>query len=104
MTFFLLQWTKPSHVGRGFKAGDEAARDAAAARPPPLREVTVHEADPTPAPDFSAWGRTARPTAARHAHYGDPDRGCREDEEVVLAGRGRIERPVAPALGLAPVA
>jgi len=98
VTFFLLQWTKPSHLGLGVSTGDEGAEAklaARAARPLPLQEIELHEDDPTPAADFSSWGRTLEP-AAKRGHYGDPDQGCQSDEEVVLAGRGRV---CAPKIG-----
>ena len=52
-------------------------------------------ADPLPADAMAALEATAITAdgASSHSHYGDPDKGCRVDEDTVLAGTGRVCAP-----------
>ena len=118
VTKFLMQWTKPSHIGGGRSVGD-APRESA-----PLKNVKILGAyDPSPnvTAAFAALPRTLKPVAAppaakeveavggmseavivvddelasnnkkkRQHHYSDPKSGCRDDEEEVRAGTGTV--------------
>jgi hypothetical protein len=88
VTDFLLRWTKPSHVGFGRSLGDTLQTAEM------LEDVTVLAEDDTPPVSFDDLPvvMERRPGG----HYGDPDKGCRSDEDVVLAGTGRA---CAPRIG-----
>lgn len=83
VTYFALQWTKPSHIGNGSSIGSERMPGNM------LADFTIVSEEPLePAPP-------ALPAAVLHhgSHYGDPDKGCLPDEEIVCAGTGRVCAP-----------
>jgi hypothetical protein len=95
VTDFLLQWTRPSHVGYGKWAGEDF-------KVPELRDLNL-----TVVPDevVQAWeladiektldngmpGMDAVPDG-RQAHYGNPNskRGCLSDEDVLEVAEGSV--------------
>ena len=100
MTDFLLRWAKTSHVGYGRTTDDPIGW------PPALTlltdmvirtddesvEETRDDADAEAMAALEATAITAD-GASSHSHYGDPDKGCRVDEDTVLAGTGRVCAP-----------
>lgn len=100
LTKFLLQWTKPSHAGFGYSEGDNALRVSSPltnlrflGRADPSQNVTAaFAALPTTLkpPSLEAVGGASMAIVERRSHYGNPANGCREDEDAVLAGTGRV--------------
>jgi len=123
VTLFALAWAKPAHLGAGSTRGHPPISPKPLQNVtilydeplPPLLEPLVGAApslshlvpDDTAADaDSSALGGSSdvsrqfamlptslAPSGAGAGHYGDPDAGCRPDEEPVAVGTGRICAP-----------
>merc|ERR1712217_392981 len=93
VTDFLLRWTKPSHLGLGSSTTD------APVAPGFLEDIVVHAEDVARDVSFDNLPVVLHGVAS--GHYGDPDGGCASDEDVVLAGTGRV---CAPRIGTDAVA
>jgi len=95
VTDFLLQWTKPSHVGRGYSKGEAWSNNATL-----LEDITVHDPsdgqyDPSKAPQ-PKWPEGTLETATA-GHYGNPAKGCLKDEVILPIASGHV---CAPAIGI----
>lgn len=98
VTEFLLKWAKPSHVGGGYSRGDKVRNVSI------LEDFTIISQQDLPTmlevPESQSVTHTARSSPQSKAlddeHYGDPDKGCRDDEDVVVVGSGRA---CAPRIG-----
>jgi polyhydroxybutyrate depolymerase len=78
---FLVQWTKPSHIGFGYTVGEEVGE------PNLLQDIEI--VDEEPAPELGAHlPVTLTPSAT--GHYGNPKDGCLDDEKVVNLGSGSV--------------
>jgi poly(3-hydroxybutyrate) depolymerase len=86
---FLLRWTKPSHIGRGYSVGEVMGAGH-------LLEDVVYGRDEQPTPPATLQWQQQTLQADSAGHYGNPDRGCLSDEDVILAGSGRV---CAPRIG-----
>jgi hypothetical protein len=89
VTDFLLAWTKPSHRGRG--QDDERGAEADPSVSDPDSDLSASILNEAVQP-VVATDREAIVPASR-GHYGDPDRGCLPDEDVLLVGSGRACGP-----------
>jgi len=85
---FLLLWAKSSHIGKGQTVGSPVPEG----HPVNVTSITTEDGDI--APEYYNLTQVLTPQA--RGHYGDPDTGCHDDEEVLLAGSGRI---CAPKIG-----
>lgn len=90
VTDFLTRWVKPSHIGKGYTVGEKLGPGRV------LEDVVVLTEDTSPEVDFTDLPQTLVP--ASQGHYGDPAEGCRDDEDVIFAGTGRV---CAPRIGIA---
>lgn len=89
VTEFLLKWTNPAH--KGFNNAET---------PLTFPNVTVYseqEVDKMMASDIARTLDNGMPTMdfvadddRRRAHYGNPARGCRSDEDAIEAGEGGV--------------
>jgi len=90
VTEFLLRWSKPSHVGAGSVAG--GPRRAVTL----LQNLTLDQDSEEPNSGLLELV-DHNVTTASGRHYGDPDVGCRDDEDSIPAGTGRT---CAPRIGV----
>lgn len=92
VTDFLLQWTKPSHIGMGATVGQEIPEGN-------IFNVTILTDEEEEAMDQAARQATldvdVQMTNLSHGrhHYGNPKYGCRSDEDAVEAGTGWVCAP-----------
>jgi len=92
VTMFLLQWTRPTHIGFGRAVGE--VRGAGQ----PLSDVTVlstPEEWPNATTAFAALPTSLHKhsDASTPHHYGNPASGCLADEDVIFLGTGRTCSP-----------
>jgi len=87
VTNFLLQWTKPSHIGHGHSKGEIVGPGQ------PLANVTIGETIERQVK--RVFPRTLKPKR-KGSHYGNPAKGCQSDEDIIQLGSGRT---CAPKIG-----
>jgi hypothetical protein len=90
VTDFLLQWKKASHIGQGYSKGEDASRSTL------LEDIVVYDEDAVAEDPASSpqprWSVQALTPVAK-GHYGDPTKGCLQDEDVVPVGSGHTCAP-----------
>lgn len=92
VTYFLLQWTKLTHVGGGRSAGEPEPEKS----PEVLTIVSLEEdISPEQGPEsaFRALDITLRPAAKGASHYGNPMDGCQDGEDIIFVGTGKMCSP-----------
>jgi poly(3-hydroxybutyrate) depolymerase len=90
VTMFLLEWTKPTHIGYGRTAGQPPSDGH------PLNGVAVlaqHEDLPNATSAFAALPSTLEPPLGASSHYGNPADGCLPDEDTIEVGTGHTCAP-----------
>lgn len=90
VTEFLLRWTKPTHIGGGYRVGEEPG-------PPQLLDEihVVEQLKPSQEPRSSPLAQ--REAASYQGPYGDPATGCLEGETLRRIADGHA---CAPRIGV----
>jgi len=95
VTEFLLKWTRPSHVGRGYSRGEQVSA------PTLLQDLEIVSVEDPPTLEEALRGAKSVASGSEELtsppglplHYGDPDIGCLGDEEIIFVGTGRACAP-----------
>lgn len=86
---FMMQWTKTSHIGRGYSEGETMGPGEI------LEDITAVDEDETEAIEDPSFQEGVLTQKAK-AHYGNPKDGCLPDEDKVVSGIGHT---CAPRIG-----
>jgi len=89
VTDFLLRWTKASHIGHGYRQGEDLGSGLI------LEDIVILGQDePTKKQNIEHLPKVL--VKSPRGHYGNPAAGCLPDEDAVNAATGRV---CAPRIG-----